>query len=672
MAVLQMQRICICALKKERKQILESLQRLGVIEIEDKLKEDSIFHKRDVQTAKNLLDKNTITAREALSILNTYAPEKKGSLDMLRGREEVDSDLYDKFSMKHHETLDIANRIVKLSKEIAEQKAEILKLNTQIEMLTPWMEFDVPLNYSGTKSTKGFIGSLPDAWTLEMVYEQLADTIPVNVDIISSNRDQTNIFVICLKEKEELVLERLRAAGFSLPTMLSEKSPSEQKSILEDKITEAEINIVAAEDEIRSYDTNRKDLKFLEDYDTMRIEKYDVLGHLLQSNRVFVMTGYIAQKDVDMVEKTLTDRFELAIEIEEPSEKDDVPVLLHNNSFSAPLEGTVAAFSLPGKGEVDPTVVMSLFYYLLFGLMLSDAAYGAIMVITCGLCLLKFRHTMEQGLKNMMKLFFFCGVSTTFWGILFGSYFGDIVDVVSSTFFGKMVTVQPVWFFPVKEPMRMLVFAMLLGIIHLYAGLAMKSYLCIKHKDFKTLIYDVVLWYLLLTSSIVALLSMDVFVNTLGLNFKLSGTTGNMAGIVALIAAIGITLTNGRESKNPFKRFLKGLYALYGITGYLSDVLSYSRLLALGLATGVICTVINKMASMAAGGPLGVIIFILIFLVGHALNIGINALGAYVHTNRLQYVEFFGKFYEGGGRMFQPFGVNTKYYRFKEKMKNEN
>ena len=142
--------------------------------------------------------------------------------------------------------------------------------------------------------------------------------------------------------------------------------------------------------------------------------------------------------------------------------------------------------------------------------------------------------------------------------------------------------------------------------------------------------------------------------------------------IVAIVAAGIIVLTNGRESKNPFKRFLKGAYALYGITSYLSDVLSYSRLLALGLATSIIGSVINKMAPMTANITLiGPFIFIVIVIFGHLLNVAINLLGAYVHTNRLQYVEFFGKFYEGGGRSFHPFNMKTKYYKVKESIKNE-
>jgi V/A-type H+-transporting ATPase subunit I len=213
---------------------------------------------------------------------------------------------------------------------------------------------------------------------------------------------------------------------------------------------------------------------------------------------------------------------------------------------------------------------------------------------------------------------------------------------------------------------------MALGIIHLFTGLGMKLFQLLKQKDYKSIIYDVVFWLILLGSSVVLLLSMPMIINLLGVNFVVPGNIANVASILAILAAIGITLTNGRESRNPFKRFLKGLYALYGISGYLSDVLSYSRLLALGLATGVIGMVINKMAAMAGGSKfVGPFIFIIIFLVGHTLNLAINALGAYVHTNRLQYVEFFGKFYGGGGREFKPFASKTKYYKIKEKMKNE-
>ncbi len=670
MAVLQMQRICICALKKERKQILELLQRRGVIEINDVIPEDSVFHKTDVSVTESLLEKNISSAKEALQILETYTTEKKSILAVLNGRNEVSTEMYDTFSSKHDVTVRAAARISNLAKEIAENKAEILKLQTQVEVLTPWIQLDVPMNFIGTKYTTSFIGTLPNTWTLEMIYESLADQTPLNVDIISSSREQTCIFILCTKDKADTVFEELRAIGFSHPNSANDKIPSEQLKELENQIKEAKLTIKRAEEEIESYMVIRDDIRFLQDYETLRAGKYEVISHLLQSKKVFVMTGYIPEAETNDIINMLNQRFEIAIELEQPSEDEEVPILLQNNGFSNPLEGTVEAFSLPGKGEIDPTMVMSLFYYMLFGLMLSDAGYGAIIAIGCGIGLHKFKDKLEDSMKRTLKMYLFCGISTIFWGIMFGSYFGDIVDVVSETFFGNKITIPPLWFFPVNEPMRMLTFSMFLGIIHLLTGLGMKMYQCIKQKDYKAVIYDVIFWFVLLISSVLLLLSMQMFIDILGVNFILPSAVGSIASIFAVISAIGIVLTNGRESRNPFKRFLKGLYALYGITGYLSDVLSYSRLLALGLATGVICTVINKMAAMTAGGIPGVIAFIIIVILGHTLNIGINALGAYVHTNRLQYVEFFGKFYGGGGRKFNPFHVNTKYFKFKEKMNN--
>lgn len=670
MAVLKMQRICICALKKDRKHILELLQRCGVIELNDVLQEDGVFRKTDVFAAVNGFEKNIALGKSALEILEVYSKEEKSKLSVLNGREEVPAQEYDEFQIRHDEMVHASKHVYDLEKKIAEGKAEILKQKTQIEVLSPWVTLDIPLLFKGTKETAAFIGVLPGEWTLERIYGQLADLDPVNVDIISTSVEQTCIFVLCTKEKESSVSDELRAAGFSYPSIAGSKSPAEMIRDLENHMAATEKSIQEAMDEIRKYAARREEFKFFTDYETMRLEKYGVLSGLLQSKSVFVLTGYIPQEEAEGLTEKLNERFTLHIEFQDTDEEEDVPVKLKNNGFSAPLIGTVESFSLPGKNELDPTMVMSLFYYALFGLMLSDAGYGLIMTAACGWALIRFKDRLEDSMRNALKMFLFCGIATVFWGVMFGSYFGDLVDIVSETFFGQKVTIPPLWFLPINEPMRMLVFSMALGCIHLLTGLGMKLYQCYKQKDFKGMLYDVIFWDLLLISCILILLSMEIFVNTVNLSFILPSSVSRVAGVVALISAAGIIATNGRESKNPFKRFLKGLYALYGITGYLSDVISYSRLLALGLATGVICSVINKMAAMTAGIPLGAVIFTVIVVAGHALNIAINALGAYVHATRLQYVEFFGKFYEGGGRKFNPFGVHTKYYKFKETMKN--
>lgn len=668
MAVLQMQRVSICALRKDRKLLLEQLQRLGMIEIADILPEDSVFTKTDVTVAESSLERSVSKAKNALEILDKYC-EKEGSLfTILQGRKEVATEVYDEFYKKHDEIRKIAIRIIELSKVIIESKAEIIRINSQMDTIIPWNSLDVSLAYRGTKYTAACIGTLPNQWEEEDIYLQLAECGPIALDIISTFKEQTCIFVLCLKENEEKTLNILRENGFARPASSDKMPPAQQQIELTQKLKELEIIIQEAEEEIMSLDKYREELQFFIDFDSMRNEKYEVISHLLQSKNVLILTGYITINEVEKLEKVLNEKFDIVIELEEISTKEDAPIALSNNSFSSPLEGTVEAYSLPGKGEIDPTTMMSLFYYLLFGLMLSDAAYGAIIAIVCGVILIKYKN-IDDSVKQTMKMYFLCGLFTVFWGIMFGSYFGDVVDVVSETFFGKKVTIPPLWFFPVNEPMRMLVFSMAFGLVHLFAGLAMKAYQLVKQKLYIDILYDVIAWYGILIGSTLLLLTSEIFVNILGLNFKLSSSVGTFAGILAITSAIVIVATNGRESKNPFKRFLKGLYALYGMSGYLSDVLSYSRLLALGLATGVIASVVNKMGGMAGGGIVGAIVFSLVFVFGHALNLAINALGAYVHTNRLQYVEFFGKFYEGGGRKFRPFHIRTKYYKFKENNK---
>jgi V/A-type H+-transporting ATPase subunit I len=477
----------------------------------------------------------------------------------------------------------------------------------------------------------------------------------------------TYIMVMCLKKQAVEVLSILRDVSFSqkISNCNLNLPPAKEKELLEEEILVSEDKIVEHIERIKEFEQYKEEFQFLSDDAEVRLGQCEVMKHLVETENVFVVSGYIPKVEMAKTLKKIQDQCDIAIEIMDISEEEEVPILLKNPAFSAPLEGTVKAYSLPGKGEVDPTTVMAVFYYILFGLMLADAAYGAIMVFGCTFALLKYKN-MENSLKNSLKMFLYCGISTIFWGVMFGSYFGDMVDVVSETFFSHKISIPPVWFFPVNEPMKMLVFSMLFGIIHIYTGLAVKLYQCLKQKDYKSVLYDVILWYIVLTASLVLLLSMDVFTKTFGLSFQLSKEVGNIALVIMLISSVGIILTAGRESRNPVKRFLKGLYGYYGITGYLSDVLSYSRLLALGLASGVICTVINMMASMVGGGFVGVIAFIVIFVLGHAINIGINALGAYVHTNRLQYVEFFGKFYSGGGREFSPFSMRTKYFKLDE------
>ncbi len=674
MAVLPMSRVSIFGLRKDRKKILEAIQRMGVLEVRTFSGADGGFENIDTSVSQARFTKVRADAQQALEILNRYSPESKSLFASFEGLEKMSLKEYEDRLKKRDVILGEASRIVKLEKEISDLQTEIIKLSGNIESLTPWKALQIPLNFSGTKQTVVFLGSFSESYNEEMLEAVFAESCEkkeqtelsqaVHLEVISQNDTQTCIMAVCGKALADRTEEVLRYMGLTAPAVTFDSLPAKKIKDFEKEIEEAKKRIEENKKKIIEAAVFRNDLKFMVDYFNMRIDKYKVIEQLGQSKNVFALTGYVPKKDVPLLEKELTEKIGAAFDFED-AEGDDVPVLLKNNGFAAPLEGVLETFSLPGKGELDPTAAMAVFYYFLFGLMLSDAAYGILMVLICAIALWKFPN-MKSGLRKSLKMYLYCGISTTFWGVMFGGYFGDAIQVISSTFFGKEIVVKPLWFSPLDEPMRMLMFSLLVGIIHLFAGLGMKLYSLIRAKQYKAAVYDVIFWYLLVGGAIVYLLSMPMFASMANLSFTLPKIAANIAVAAMLVGAVGIALTGGRSSKNPFKRLAKGLYELYNVTGYLSDILSYSRLLALGLATGVIANVFNKMGSMFGSGVFGAIAFTLVFIVGHTLNIGINLLGAYVHTNRLQFVEFFGKFYDGGGEKYSPFRADTGYFEMEK------
>ena len=657
MAMLRMQRVNVYALLKYCKDILEDLQRRGVIEIENVDIEDSVFYKDDTSAFQAQYNGIANTAKQAREILAKYAPQKKGLLDSFKGRKQLTRAEYNKLADDAPDILRAAYDILSYQKNIEQNEAEKIKYQSQLDTIQPWLNLDVPMNFSGTATTKAFIGKFPGMKTSTEIVSSLAELIPeiegVDVEIVSADNNQTCVFVLASRADADAVSDALRRLGFEYPAYISPVVPMEREREIKKHLSNRDDRIKKATQQIESRADYAEKLNFLEDYYVMKAECYAVYGDVATSRHTFVMTGYVPEPDAQSLKDYLETNFDAEVEFEEAT-NDDAPVKLKNNKFAEPTESVLATYSYPDHHEADPTSIMAIFYYLFFGMMFSDAGYGIVMSLACAICLLKFKG-MEAGLKKSLKMFFWCGVTTT---------------VISNTFFHSPPPnipglVTPIWFNPVDEPMRMLMFSFLLGIIHLFTGLAIQAYNYIRYqKNFLAVIYDVISWYLLVGGGILALLTMDMMQNIAG--FTLPPVFGTVGGIMAAVGAVIILIFSGRESKNPIIRLAKGAYGLYGTTGYLSDILSYSRLLALGLATGVIATVFNKIGSMMGDGIIGVIAFTVIFIIGHGVNIGINALGAYVHTNRLQFVEFFGKFYTGGGKEFKPFKINTKHYTVKE------
>ena len=666
-----MERINIYALKKNRKKILEELQRKGVIQIEDVSIEETGFTKEQTAQKQTVFLKNSSLADNSVNILNKYAPEKSSMLSMFDGRKQITVENYYMYVEDANEIMRVAYDIINAEKSIADSKSDIAKCNSQIESLEPWQTFDINMNFKGTNSTTAFIGVIPQFVTYEELITRLNEIsnkpIGIDLEIVSHAINQTCIFLICNNIYADNVNNLLKQYGFSRPPVIPKDTPIETINELKKEIEKLENNIESQTKLIKSYIGIRHALMFISDYYIMRADKYAVIEKLGMTRSTFFLTGFVPKESSNELGKELSKKFDAEVEIYKPAKDEEIPIMLKNNSFVAPVESVLETYSMPKKNEVDPTAVMAIFYYIFFGMMFSDAGYGLIMTGACAFVLNKFRN-MEENLKKSVKMFMYCGISTAFWGFMYGSFFGDAVTIIGKTFFNVDISLPAIWLNPVEgsNSMTVLMFCFLFGIVHLFVGLGMKAYMCIKSHHYLDAVYDVLSWYLFVGGGILALLSTDILKSMTG--FVLPSVFLPIGAVMAVIGILIILIFTGRGS-SPVKRALKGVYGIYGITSYLSDILSYSRLLALGLATGVIAQVFNQIGAMFGGG-IGIIPFTIIFIIGHSLNIGINALGAYVHTNRLQFVEFFGKFYEGGGKKFEPFKINTKNYKIKEEIFN--
>lgn len=466
MAKLKMKKIELIALLTDSKKIIELLQRKGIVEICSN-SDDELF-KTNVTSVVNSFEKFKATAIQALEILDRYAPEKKSLADMLNGRTEIDKHDFGKGAMKLETIMNSASEIIRCNRSIIDFENTIAQLDVKCDTLREWIKLDVPLNFKGTASTSAFIGSVPFMISADEIEAKFPSGC--SAEVISSSKEQTNIFLILSKDFEKEASEVLRAMSF-IPISIKENmkpeellhSYSTEKEKLEKSIEELKNKIIQLAE-------NRQKLKFAVDYLQMRKDKYEALNDLGFTEKTFVLTGYIPEKHTLSLQKEIESKFTALITYSEPENGEDVPVLLENSSFSAPVEGITKMYALPSEKDVDPTPVMSFFYYLFFGMMLSDAGYGLLMLIGTTIALKKFK--LETTMRKTLTMFRNCGISTIIWGALFGSWFGDIVQVVGREFFHKEIGSIALWFQPLDDPIKLLLYSFALGILHLFLGVA--------------------------------------------------------------------------------------------------------------------------------------------------------------------------------------------------------
>lgn len=642
MAIVKMRKVFILSLQKHKQSIIEELIKAGVMHIADLSQnieyEDEGIVEKDAEDTSELINEIE-KLKHVIEYLSKYAcpsnGKKQGNIPYSY------SQLTELKQKQKHDIFELGQRVYDIDKSLANLNNRQVTIFNRLDELKPWAALDI--NYDeldGTATTEFLIGTVPISVTLSRATQIISEEAPQTyIEQINEQNGQRYLFVACHKDIIGSTTGALSKLGFIRVII------KDVDSTINKEIEKLNSELAATSSEKAALEKRLKDecvtqiyrIKALYDCLSIEKDKKEAIKNLIKTDSTFMIQGWVPYNEVTKLQNSIDSvTQDYWMEIKQPEKGEQHPIMLKNHPLVEPFELITQLFSLPNANEVDPNTIMAPFFFIFFGIMIGDAGYGIVMSIIAWIA---WRKLKPKGIaQKMIALIFLCGISTAFWGALFGSWFGNIFDVFK-------LPVKAIWFNPMEDPMKLLMFSFALGVIHLFAGIGVKAYRSIKEGKWLDAVLDQGFWYIFI----------------LGLIFLFIPGMKVAGKYMAIIGAAVLILTQGRNEKNIIKRLLAGVLSLYGASGFMSDVLSYSRLLALGLSTGVIATVINTMGSLPGFSFFGIIIFVLAFLIGHIFNILINLLGAYVHSSRLQYVEFFGKFYEGGGKAYSPFKITTKY-----------
>ena len=643
--ILKMQKLTLIGFLADKESLLRDMMKKKCVQIEgpENIRDYESISEMTVAGVSQTYELEQDLAKFTSAIRAVSPYEEKGGL--FAKKEQADFSVM--LDQKLYETaVLLRDEINGIVKQIAEQKNASSRAQLQITALEPWKDLDLDLSVTQTRSTALMYLTAAADVNLEELEKDLLEASPL---CYIHSSEMSCLLVLYHKDAQDAVMEVIKGFNTNRPDFASCKgTAAENISLLKNQIETSTQEIERLTEQLKAAAESAQLLKTGSDMISVQIDDQKVRENIFQTQSVFALTGWIAEEDADKVKKLL-DRYSCYYTLEQPAEGDDPPVKLKNNKFVQPYELITEMYSLPTPDGIDPTPMLTPFFILFFGMMLADAGYGLLIFLLCFIGLKKFKPD-EGFLKSAMQIGTSCGLSTMFWGVMYGGYFGNLIPQVAESWFGKTITI-PAVFDMLNDPMSIMILSFLLGAVHLFTGMGIKIYMLAKRGHLMDGLMDVGLWYLILV----------------GLPMMVLPAVANVGKILAIVGAVGLILTQGRHEKNILMKPIKGVMSLYDITGYLSDVLSYSRVLALGLAGGIIANVFNLLGTMPGFNLIGVIAFLLIFVIGHVFNLAISGLGAYVHTSRLQYVEFFGKFYEAGGKPFRPFQANTKYTLISDK-----
>lgn len=639
MAILKMKKLRICGVSEEQTQLIRQLQLLGSVEIGapcalTDTQGVQVFCAGDGKSADALL-RTSARLTSALETLKHYET-KKGGLFAARPEKTIGELFSDE---AYAAALDTAQAVLDAQDARSRLAAEKSRLTAVRESFVPWQQLPLPLETLGTQHTRILLGTVPAQTDLEALRAKVFEAADeVQLEQISADQQSLYLLVFVHKCAAEAVGAALREAGFALTTFDGvQGTAAENIRRTDESIAACEQQDAEKLAELTALAAQKPALQLAFDRCTQEISKAQAADRLVHSEKTFCLGGWVPCEDVGKLEALLSG-FCCAWELTDPAPEEypDVPVKLKNNKLTWPLNMVTEMYSLPAYDGVDPNPLMAPFFILFYGIMMADMGYGLLMILASIIITKKSRPKGTSG--QMFGLMFSCGISTFLMGALTGGFFGDflpqLVGIIDPDTTFKAL---PSLFTPLDDTITILIGAMALGFAQIVTGMAISFVEKIKKGQIMDAIWEELTWWIVFAGIACMALGVTNIVLYVGLAMVVVGSGWSAKGFGKVTAIFGSVYNH--------------------VTGYFGDILSYSRLMTLMLAGSVIASVFNTLGAI----PGNVVFFLLVSVAGNGLNFALNLLSCYVHDLRLQCLEYFGKFYQDGGKPFEPLAINTKY-----------
>lgn len=642
--IVTMKKISVIGLLREQAAVTDVLQRFGRVQV--------VGEQHESPKLAQLVHRNEQREKIAhcIDFLSKYQTQSRGllaSLDVVL--RELPEEEAERLSADEDKLRQAFGQVENYEHRLSEIAARRTSLNALRQQLTPWEAIDIPLEeITDTRLTRSFPGYVlsRDAIAFENDMNECDGLCYVQAGGMA---DSTCYLVTVYKEDAETAEQIFRRNNFTKVEFSGVRGTAQEAV---GRVQDESDALTAEEASITDEIGGSGLLRYFENMSDVFAVGADSLAAQTFTNDTetcFELEGWIPAEDCDeAVRRMEAVTQSLIVEFEDVGADEEPPVLVRNNKAVGAFESITDAFSHPAYRDIDPNAMLLVFYSLFFGMMVADAGYGILVSLACG-AVLAFLHP-KPGMRKLLGVFLMGGLAATVVGVIFGSYFG--ASLLPALLPVESATGMPL---QLEIPLEMMIVSIGLGIVHMFSGYIAKAVRNIREGDVFAAIFDQGFWMLFVIGLLMLVGPMAV-----------EGETGALIGRIGTWVAIGSALvliaTQGRHAKGLFGKLGGGLGSLYNITSFLGDALSYTRLFALGLSSSIIAWVFNMMSTLAGTDTVvGVIFMVIILAIGHALNLALGLLSAYVHTSRLQYVEFFGKFFDGNGDEFTPLSRKTQY-----------